>query len=130
MPLLVRAFPLLPGKEGQLRMMAQELAGPRGDQARKFYRSLGVSHESWHFQKTPQGEFVIAVTQLDDIEARGEQYAASEDDFAEWFKARVRALCGIDPDTQPLGPPTEPLFEWKDGSENEEETLRSLQRRA
>lgn len=112
MAYLVRAFPVLPGKENQLRMMADELAGPRSDQVQAFYRKLGVTHESWHYQKTPTGEFVIVVTQIDDAAARATEYAVHGDGFSDWFKSRVRGLCGIDPDTQPLGPPTEQLFQW------------------
>ncbi|QJR14355.1 hypothetical protein [Usitatibacter palustris] len=113
MPFLVRAFPVLPGKENQLRQMATELAGPRTESVGGFYRNLGVSHESWFLQKTPQGDFIIVITQIDNAEKRAEEYAVRDDGFTEWFKARVRSLSGIDPDTQPLGPPTEQIFEWK-----------------
>ena len=44
-------------------------------------------------------------------EAAGREYAASEAPFDRWFKNQVRTLTGIDPDTTPLGPPTECIFD-------------------
>lgn len=76
MPLVVRAFPILPGKEEQLREFAAEMAGARRSEASAFYRSFGVTRESWHLQQTEQG--------------------------------------AINPDIEPLGPPTHTLFEWSD----------------
>jgi hypothetical protein len=57
--------------------------------------------------------WVIAVTELEDaLEARARAYAASQHPFDRWFKDQVGAVCGINPDEEPLGPPTEPLFRW------------------
>lgn len=112
MPYLVRAFPILPNKVTQLRLLATETSGARREIASRFYRALGITHESWHFQGTAGGDHLIVVTQVDNVQRRGEQYAAMQDEYAEWFKSRVRALSGIDPDVSPLGPATEQLFEW------------------
>ena len=40
MPLIVRAFPVLPGKEEDIRKLATEMAGKRRKEAEEFYQSL------------------------------------------------------------------------------------------
>jgi hypothetical protein len=117
MPLVVRAFPVLPGKEEELRTFAHELAGARRDAAAEFYRSLEVTHESWHLQNTPHGAWVIGVTEVNaPIELKAKEYAASNRPFDRWFKDQVYQLSGVNPDLEPLGPPTEMLFEFDAGS--------------
>jgi hypothetical protein len=112
MPLIVRAFPVLQGKEEDIRKLAAEMAGPRREEAQEFYRSFGVVRESWHYQETPHGPLVIGVTELDDDpRVRAQQYAESDRPFDSWFKTQVRNLTGIDPNTQPLGPPSEEIFD-------------------
>jgi hypothetical protein len=113
MPLVVRAFPLLPGKEDDLRAFASELAGRRLPEAAEFYRQFGVQQESWHLQQTPHGAWVIGVTDLtDDLEKAAQAYADSERPFDRWFKDQVLNISGVDPDVEPLGPPTEAIFDW------------------
>lgn len=113
MPLVVRAFPLLPGKEEDLRQLVAELSGPRRAEADEFYRSFAVAHESWHLQQTPQGALVIGVTEIGEpVEEKAQSYAASSRPFDRWFKDQVKRLTGIDPDSEPLGPPTEEVFSF------------------
>lgn len=112
MPLIVRAFPVLQGKEEDIRRLAADMAGPRREEAREFYRSFGVVRESWHYQETPHGPMVIGVTEVDgDVSAIAQEYAASSRPFDRWFKDQVKNLSGIDPDVQPLGPPSEVIFD-------------------
>jgi hypothetical protein len=111
MPLIVRTFPVLPGKEKESRKLATEMAGARREEAREFYRSFGVARESWHYQETPHGPVVIGVTEIADPDAKAREYAESNRPFDRWFKDQVRNLTGIDPDIQPLGPPSEVIFD-------------------
>jgi hypothetical protein len=114
MPLVVRAFPVLPGKEEDIRRLAAEMAGPRRQDAEQFYKSFGVIRESWHYQETPHGPLVIGITELDaEPEARAQEYAESSRPFDRWFKDQVRNLTGVDPNVQPLGPPSEVLFDMQ-----------------
>lgn len=110
MSYVVRAFPVLEGQEDKVRELARALAAERSAEASKFYAAFGVRHESWHLQQTPHGLWVIAVSDIDQPDQRAAEYAASTEGFAGWFKQQVLALSGIDPDTQPLGPPTETLL--------------------
>ena len=112
MSLVVRAFPVLAGKENVVRAFAKSLATDRAAEVAHFYTCFGVKSESWHLQETPSGLWVIAVTDVDAPTKRAEQYSSSHAEFDEWFKAQVLALSGIDPSTQPLGPPTERIFAW------------------
>jgi hypothetical protein len=74
-----------------------------------------VTRESWHLQHTEHGSWVIGVTEiLEDPETKVQAYASSERPFDRWFKDQVQELTGIDPDVEPLGPPTETIFDWSD----------------
>ncbi len=117
MPWVVRAFPVLAGKEPQLKEFADAMAGARRAEAAEFYRSFGVTHDSWHLQHTEHGAWIIGVTEVsDDLEAKAQAYATSERPFDRWFKHQVLEITGIDPDVEPLGPPTQTLFEWPESS--------------
>jgi hypothetical protein len=113
MDLIVRAFPVIPGKEEQLRDFARQVQTQRAAEARDFYSRYGVSRESWHLQATPHGTWIIGVTQLGDmpVHVAAQQYSESERPFDRWFKNQVHELSGINPDEQPLGPPTECIFD-------------------
>ncbi|HEV8580912.1 MAG TPA: hypothetical protein VGX68_17740 [Thermoanaerobaculia bacterium] len=115
MALIVRAFPVLPGKESELRRFAAEMAGDRRSEAAAFYRSFGVIRESWHLQHTEHGAWIIGVTELtEDLETKAQAYATSQRPFDRWFKDQVEKISGINQDIEPLGPPTETLFAWSD----------------
>ena len=117
MQLIVRAFPLLPGAEEEVLLMAHEVQTTRAAAAREFYARMGVARESWHLQRTPHGTWIIGVTQIADrpVAEVAEAYASSQEPFDRWFKDRVLALSGIDPDAAPLGPPTECIFDTAAG---------------
>jgi hypothetical protein len=110
---VVRAFPVLPGKEEHIREFARQLAARTGE-AGEFYGQFGVSHESWHLQETPAGPWIIGITEITrmPVSAAAQQYQASERPFDRWFKNQVREISGIDPDDTPLGPSTECIFSW------------------
>lgn len=119
MPLVVRAFPVLPGKEDDIRRFAAQMAGPRRRDAEQFYKSFGVVRESWHYQETPHGPLVIGVTEVDEEpEVKAREYAESIRPFDSWFKDQVRNLTGIDPSVQPLGPPTEIIFDTQSSTKS------------
>ena len=113
MSLVVRAFPIAPGKEEEVEALAQQLRTHRASETADFYRRFGVSRESWHLQRTPHGTWVIGVTDIAEqpVAVAAEQYAHSEEPFDRWFKDRIRALTGVNPDEQPLGPPTACVFD-------------------
>src|SRR5262245_17297015 len=112
MELIVRAFPVLPGKEAEMRQFAHDLQTTRAGEATAFYGGLGIGHESWHVQAHAEGLWVIVITEISgrSAAAAASQYAQSQEAFVRWFKDRVQSVTGINPDTTPLGPPTEAVF--------------------
>ena len=112
MELVVRAFPVLPGKEDEMRQFAHDLQSTRAGDVAAFYASLGIGHESWHVQAHTEGLWVIVITEFagQPIAAAAHQYAASQETFVRWFKDRVLSVTGVNPDTTPLGPPTDCIF--------------------
>lgn len=113
MELLVRAFPVLPGKEQEMRRFARELETTRAVEAADFYRRMGVANESWHAQAHDGGLWVIAVTQFESrpMTEAAQDYATSSRDFERWFREQVLLVTGINPETTPLGPPTTCVFD-------------------
>jgi hypothetical protein len=112
MPFVVRAFPVLADREEDLREFARQMAGERATEGAEFYRQFGVAHESWHLQQTDAGPLVIAVTEVAEVDETAKAYATSQRPFDRWFKDQVKYLTGISPDRDPLGPPTEQIFEF------------------
>src|SRR5262245_21821723 len=99
MQLLVRAFPVLPGREADIHRFAQEIRTTRAAESAEFYTRMGVARESWHLQETPHGKWVIAVTHIPEkpIEVAGQDYARAPHVFDRWFKSQVTLLTGVDP---------------------------------
>ena len=127
MAMIVRAFHVLPGKEGAALKFAEAVGAERRSDTTAFLQSFGVRRETWHLQRTSQGTQVIVVTDIEDPPlARAQAYSAAEGAYARWFKDNVKALCGVDPDTHPLGPPTETIFSW-DSALNRRKTFDALQ---
>ena len=99
---------------GALVALSAAHAAPRSPaEARDFYARYGVSRESWHVQRTPHGTWIIGVTQLGDmpVDVAARQFGESERPFDRWFKDQILRLSGVNVDEQPLGPPTECIFD-------------------
>jgi hypothetical protein len=111
---IVRAFPILPGRENDAREVARQMTADRASEAAAFFQQMGVAHESWHEQETPAGRWLIVVTEMADeaVEPSAARYVASGEAFETWFKAAVQRITGVDPATAPLGPPTRCVMSW------------------
>jgi hypothetical protein len=112
---VVRAFPILPGKEKEVRELAQELAGSRRAESSRFFGKYGVVRESWHLQRMTGGPFLLlCVTDLGSrpVAEIAPEYGSSKEPYESWLKARVKDTTGIDLDAQPLGEPSEGVFDW------------------
>jgi hypothetical protein len=108
---LVRAFPLLPGKREAFQAFTEEVRR-RSVETNAFYSAYGIVRESWHLQQTPNGDLIICCTDIGDLKTAAPAYAAAHGSFDAWFKQQVQELCGVDPNTQPLGPECTTLFDW------------------
>lgn len=113
MELLVRAFPVLPGKEPEMQRFARELETTRAAEAAAFYQRLGIAYESWHAQAHGDSLWVIAVTQFSgrQMADAAKDYASSSHEFDRWFREQVLLVTGVNPETTPLGPPTTRIFD-------------------
>ena len=108
---LVRAFPILPGREDEVRAFAREAAAC--SEIDEFYGGYGVQASTWYLQELEGRFLIIVVTDVVSTQPFATSYAASERRFDLWFKETVRHLSGIDPDRDPLGPQAEEVFRWK-----------------
>jgi hypothetical protein len=111
MPLLVRAFPVIQGKEETMRFI-EELTQRRKSDAEAFYQRLGVSRETVFWQDTSHGPLIIVSTEVADLTETPKAFAMAEEPFESWFKQEILRLSGVDLNQTPLGPPSEKIFEW------------------
>ena len=63
-------------------------------------------------QPGPFGAQVVVVTEVDDLEPAARMYADAQQPFQRWFKEQVLRISAIGPETDPLGPPSTPIFTW------------------
>jgi hypothetical protein len=110
---VVRAYPMLPRHEAEIRRLAHDLTVPRAAEKNDFYRRMGVARETWHLQESSLGHWVIVVTDMRDkpVSQAAKEFASSAKDFDRWFKEQIMLVTGLDPTVTPLGPPTEALFD-------------------
>lgn len=114
MEYVVRAYPLNAGITKQdVRDFANKVKNNTADTS-TFYKSFGVSHESWYIQETPNGPWVICVAIINNPEAAGNAFASSKKPYDVWWKSEVLRLSGVNPEKAPLGPPTEKIFHWNE----------------
>lgn len=107
--IVVRAFPVS-GREAVDAFVREMNA--RLDDARHFFASFSISREAWFFQRWDHTDIVIVVTDVaEPVRERAQEYGATREEFAVWFKGRVKELTGIDPSAMPLGPPTDQVFD-------------------
>jgi hypothetical protein len=110
---VVRAYPMLPRHESEIRRLAHDLTVPRAREKDDFYLRMGVARETWHLQETSLGHWVIVVTDMASkpVDAAARTFASSPRDFDRWFREQIMLVTGLDPSITPLGPPTERLFD-------------------
>ena len=108
---LARAFPVIPGKISAVRSFANEVRRRSAD-ADAFYTRYGIARETWHLQERAGGVLVICCTDIKHADPAAAAYAAATAPFETWFKRQVLEVCGIDPEKEPKGPPSELILEW------------------
>src|SRR5436305_11482674 len=88
-------LPILPGQEEAARAWAQEIAGARREGFAAMNARGDVTRETWTFVTTPIGCFILFWFEGDVAEIFDDVVAA-QDDFAVWFRARLKAITGLD----------------------------------
>ena len=105
------AFPILPGKEEDVRHFASAALGARRAELDASFRGFGIREECWYLQQTPQGYLLLVTIDAEDPLRMFQEWAASQAPFDVWFKEQAGACAGID-FSQPIpGLPLE-IFAW------------------
>lgn len=115
MPTIIRAFPVIVGKDEFLKFI-EELTHKRASAVDAFYKRFGVSREVVFWQDTPHGAQIMVFTEVEDLTEIPEVYARADEPFESWFKQEILRLTGVDLNQMPLGLPSEKVFEWADQS--------------
>lgn len=113
MKLVVRAFPVLAGKETELHEFASTLKSDCKTQASEFYCKYGINRECWYKQELGGKLWVIAVTMLEAAEPVFSNASAATQEFDTWFKDKVLEISGIDIHEAPKGPTSQCIFDWQ-----------------
>jgi hypothetical protein len=111
MAVLMIAFPVLPGKEDDLRKLAQETRD-RADADLASQRKSKIISQEWALQESPQGSLLIVRFECDDIEYAFRRFSESTDEFDVWQKGRTKEITGVDWSAPPEGPPPEIIHSW------------------
>jgi hypothetical protein len=109
---VVRAFPILSGREEEMTQFLEELRNKRKAETDAFYRRYGVNRETAYLQKADSGAILIVVTDIDEPDKNFTEYGASLDQFEAWFKDRVESFSGINLNRTPRGPEAQRLHDW------------------
>jgi len=112
MATFIGAFPVLPGKDDDVRKFAQETMG-RSEEFSASQKRGGVTKEEWSLQQSPMGSLVLVHFEADDIEKAFATMAQSTEDFDVWFRGRVQAVSGVDLAAESEGPPPEIVLDWR-----------------
>jgi len=96
--------PVLPGQTTAARAFMDELAGARQQQYATSAQRLGIVREVWALQATPHGDLCVVYIESPDLGAAFQRFAASQDEFDQWFKQQVLAVTGADLNTPPAAP--------------------------
>ena len=111
MAVFMGAFPVLPGKEDQVRKFARETLD-RIDEFSASEARLGVTKEEWALQQTPMGAQVLVRFECPDVEKAFGEFAQSNEPFDLWFRERVKELSGVDLAEPSEDPLPELIFDW------------------
>lgn len=122
MALVVRAFPIR-CERSDVQGLADELRA-RPDETRRFFERFRVQREAWFLQTTGEQSYVIGVTEVGDpLDEVANDFATTDDAFAQWFQGRVLEMSGVDERQQPLGPETALVFDSTEGGFHLDGTL-------
>jgi len=104
-------FPVQAGNIEALKAAFAEMAGSREAQCVANRAVMGVTREYACLQHTPQGDFLLAYLEGDDLDKARERSVASDSEYARWLVSTVGPLIGRQPgDGFPI---SEPLADWR-----------------
>lgn len=104
------AFPVLPGKEQAGKEFGKACMGSRQKECAEYLKRVGITKQSWHLQRTPQGSFVLVYFEAADAPKSFEILAKSKEPFELWFKEQVPQITGVDLSKPSEGTMPEQIF--------------------
>ncbi len=104
------AFPILPGKEQAGKEFGKACMGQRRKECVEYLIRVGITKQSWHTQKMPQGSMVLVYLEASNTAKSFEILAHSKEPFDLWFKEQVLQITGVDLSKPAAGEPPEQIF--------------------
>ncbi len=106
----VGAFPILPGKEEQVKAFAKEV-NRRMSELDASEKRQGITKEFWSLASSPQGSMVLVyIESIQDAEKTFADFADSKDPIDVWLKSQVKEFAGVDLSAPLPGPMPEILL--------------------
>jgi hypothetical protein len=106
------AFPVLPGKEAEARKFGEEAVGSHAGYYTALMKASGTTRVTWTLQQTPAGSFILVWYEADEVEKIFEILATKAGADADWMRARITEVGGVDIREPMPGPPPELIMEW------------------
>lgn len=104
-------FPIVKGKEASARAFAAEVIGARRADFDAIQARSDVTRETWALQETPEGSFMLVWFE-GNVEKAFADLASDKGEYANWFRAQVKDVTGVDLGVPPDGPPPDILVDW------------------
>ena len=106
------AYPVLPGKLEDARAFAKETMGARRSEFDELQKRSGTTRETWTIQEGPDGSALVLVWfECDDPEKTFVELAQDPSEFANWFRAKVKDITGVDL-TEPAEGAPDLVVDW------------------
>jgi hypothetical protein len=105
-------FPVLPGKEDEMRAYAADVNGSRSTEFTAAQVALGITRQTWSVVTTPDGLLVLVWFEADDVEKVFADFATATDDYNTWSRGRIHEITGIDMSAPSDAPPPEIVVDW------------------
>jgi hypothetical protein len=109
MPPFLGAFPVLPGKEEQVRAFGKEV-DRRMSEYDASEKRFGITKELVSLAASPRRGIIMMYVEAQDLEKAFTDFANSKDPFDLWLKNQLKELTGVDMGAPPSGPMPENLI--------------------
>lgn len=111
MAVMLFAAPILPGKLDAWKAFNKEIQGSRKAAMDAIQASAGVTRQVASLQQTPHGDFAVVMIEADDPSKFMVAMGTGTDEMAQWFRAQVLDVHGMDL-AAPPPPPSEVMYQY------------------
>jgi hypothetical protein len=103
--------PVVPGKLDEWKQWCNDLDGSRRGEFKDLLARGGIVRHAVSLQQTPQGDFVVAYLEGDDLPGAFKVLAESDKPFDVWFKQKAMETEGLDLSGAQAGPISELIYD-------------------